>query len=122
MSGGREARGALSYLAGLHAEAAIAAHYDRRGADIAARRWRGRGGEIDLVAREGDTLVFIEVKRSRTHSDAAARIGARQIARLHAAAEEYIGTEPSGLDTAMRFDVALVDGQGRIDVLENAFG
>ena len=44
------------------------------------------------------------------------------MARLCAAAAEFVGGEPSGQDTEMRFDVALVDGAGRIDIMENAIG
>lgn len=65
-------RGAVAYQAGLAAEACIADDYERRGYPIAARRWRGQGGEIDLVARDGDGLVFIEVKKSRSFDRAVA--------------------------------------------------
>ncbi|WP_102109482.1 YraN family protein [Oceaniglobus roseus] len=113
--------GAVSYHAGLCAEDRVAAEYSRRGAAIVGRRWRGRGGEIDVIAREGSALVFIEVKASRSHARAAERIGARQIARLYDAAAEYVATEPDGLNTEMRFDVALMDRTGAIEIRENAF-
>ena len=44
------------------------------------------------------------------------------MARLCQSAEEFLAGEPRGLLTEMRFDVALVDGQGRHMILENAFG
>lgn len=113
-------RGAVAYQAGLAAEACIADDYERRGYPIAARRWRGQGGEIDLVARDGDGLVFIEVKKSRSFDRAVASLGQRQIARLYAAAEEYLGGEPRGGLTEVRFDVALMNGRGEIRVIENA--
>lgn len=50
----------------------------------------------------------------------AERLQPRQIARLQVAAEEFMGQEPRGLNTPARFDVALVDGTGRIEILENA--
>jgi putative endonuclease len=89
---------------------------------VVRQRWRGRGGEVDLIARDGAGLVFIEVKRSRSHAVAATRLGRRQMDRLCAAAAEYIATEPRGQLTDVRFDLALVDGVGRIDIIENAFG
>lgn len=110
-----------SYLGGLCAEDAIARHYHDRGGDIAARRWRGARGEIDIVARQGDLMIFVEVKRAKTHARAAERVRPAQVARLQATAEEYCARTPGGAGAAMRFDVALVDGAGRIDVLENAF-
>lgn len=111
--------GAASYHAGLSAEAAVAAHYAERGLTIAARRWRGSAGEIDLVARDGEALIFIEVKKSRDFSRAAERLSSRQIARICAAASEFVAREPKGQLTEMRLDLAMVDGAGRVRVLEN---
>lgn len=113
--------GKISYLSGLAAEEAVARHYARGGLAVAARRWRGEGGEIDLIARDGASIVFIEVKAARTHSEAVQRVTPLQSRRIMAAAEEFVGTEPAGTLTPMRFDVALVDALGRIDVIENAF-
>ncbi len=114
--------GAMGYHAGVSAEAQVAAHYQRSGRGIAARRWRGRSGEIDLIAREGDGLVFIEVKKSRDFARAAERVTPRQMQRICAAASEYLSDTPRGQLTDVRFDVALVNGRGEIDILENAFG
>ncbi len=88
---------------------------------IAARRWRGPGGEIDLIARDGARLVFIEVKRAKTHAIAAERLSARQFGRITASASAFLADEPGGQDTEVAFDVALVDGSGRIQIVENAF-
>jgi putative endonuclease len=52
---------------------------------------------------------------------AAERLGPRQMARIYGAASEFIGGEPAGQLTPVRFDVALVDGRGQIEILENAF-
>lgn len=117
----RQTNGESGYHAGLAAEHAIARDYERRGYPIARRRWRGQGGEIDLIARDGDGIVFIEVKKSRSFDRALQRLSTRQQARLYSAAEEYLGTQPAGALTDVRFDVALVDGRGAIRVIENAF-
>ena len=95
----------------------------RRGASIVARmhRWRGLSGEIDVIARDGDAVVFIEVKQSKTHALAVEHLCERQMQRICRAASEYLGGEPDGLNTSSRFDVALVDAQGRIEILPNAF-
>ncbi|MGB8623599.1 MAG: YraN family protein [Paracoccaceae bacterium] len=113
--------GSVSYHSGLVAEDSVARDYARRGLSIAGRRWRGRGGEIDLIARDGDGLVFIEVKKSRDFTRAAQRVSNRQMERVMMAATEFVADEPRGQLTEMRFDVALVDGLGRIEILENAF-
>ena len=112
--------GSVSYHAGLSAEGQVARDYQRRGFPLVQHRWRGKGGEIDLVMRDGDGFVFIEVKKSRSHARAAERLSARQIRRLYDSASEFLGTCPMGLNTPARFDVALVDGMGRIEILENA--
>jgi len=113
--------GATAYHGGRVAEDQVARHYADRGLIIAARRWRGQSGEIDLILRDGHALVFVEVKRAETLALAAERLRPRQIARIAAAASEYLACAPAGQDTDMRFDLALVDGQGRIEVIANAF-
>jgi putative endonuclease len=112
-------RGAEAYHAGRAAEAMVEQLYERAGRVICARRWRGQSGEIDLVARDGAEVIFIEVKHSATHAQAAEHLSERQLARICSAATEFVGTEPAGSLTPMRFDLALVDGQGRIEILEN---
>lgn len=113
-------RGARSHHAGRAAEGAVARHYDRMGQPIAAERWRCAWGEIDLIARNGEEVVFIEVKQSRSHDEALQHLRPNQIARIAAAAQLFLDGEPKRGMTPVRFDVALVDGQGRIAILENA--
>ncbi len=115
-------RGATAHQAGRMAEAQVARYYAALGLVLHAARWRGAGGEIDLILRDGDGFVFVEVKKSRDLARAAAALGRRQLLRLHAAATEFLGQQPKGLQTPARFDVALVDGQGRVEVIQNALG
>ena len=120
MTAVRERRGAVAHQAGLAAEAGVARHYARAGCQIVARRWRGQAGEIDLIGRDADGYVFVEVKAARTLAQAAERLTRRQMARLALAAEEFLGSVAGGPGQGMRFDVALVDGFGRLEVCENA--
>jgi len=113
--------GAVSYHAGLAAEDIVARDYERRGFVLRERRWRGLGGEIDLIFEKAGALVFVEVKKARDMSRAAARITRRQIHRIYAAAGGYLASMPAGLNTESRFDAALVDGIGAVEILENAF-
>lgn len=113
--------GLTSYLAGQSAEYAVEADYARRGFDIAARRWRGAGGELDLVFRDGDGFIFIEVKKARDFARAVERIRPAQVQRIWGAAQEFVADKPRGLLTDMRFDVALVNERGEVQVLENAY-
>ena len=94
---------------GAQAEALAAQYLEARGLVILARNFRTRRGEIDLVARDGDTLVFVEV-RYRSRSDfggAAASVTARKQQRIVAAALAYLSRlrrEPP-----CRFDAILLD-------------
>ncbi len=116
----KQQEGKVGHLSGLAAEDAVVRQYVAAGADLAQQRWRGQGGEIDLIFHDDGVVVFVEVKKSRTFARAAARLQPRQMARLMAAAEEFLGREPNGLLTDMRFDVALVDGTGDVHIIENA--
>lgn len=118
----RRERGRLACLSGAMAEQAVARRLREDGIEILAERWRGKAGEIDLICRQGDCMIFVEVKQAETHDDAATRLSAAQQARICRAACEYCETLPLGQLTEMRFDAALVDRRGRVAILENAFG
>lgn len=118
----RQHVGRRAYHSGHCAEAQVASDYTRRGHQLAENRWRGKAGEIDLIFKNGTEVIFVEVKRARHFSQAARRISLRQQSRICAAAEEYLGTQPSGLLTPMRVDAAFVNGRGEIEILENAIG
>jgi putative endonuclease len=96
--------------AGARAEALAAAFLAERGLKVVARNFRTRQGEIDLIARDGATLVFVEVRRrsSSEFGGAAASITAAKRARLVAAARAYLSRLPR--EPACRFDAVLIDG------------
>ncbi len=118
----RRERGARAHLTGQAAEEIVERFYRDRDQRVLERRWRGTAGEVDLVVEDGDRLIFVEVKASEDFARAAAQLSERQMRRIYSAASEYIALMPAGQDTELRFDVALVDRQGRIEVLEAAFG
>ena len=97
----------------------------RRGYTILARRYRSRYGEIDIIARDGEALVFVEVKTRSTERfgsplEAVTPAKQRKVIRM---AADYVGR--SRLFTvACRFDVVgvwLTAGKPRIDVVVDAF-
>lgn len=112
--------GLKSYLAGKAAEDTVLRLYVEHGHRLICRRWRGRGGEIDLVVEKEGELVFVEVKSSGNFATAALALSRRQIARLLKSAEDCLGHFPLQSLTAMRFDVALVDHRGQVEVIPNA--
>lgn len=117
----RRQRGRTAATRGLMAEEGVARHYRAQGAQPLASRWRGVCGEIDLIVQDGPELVFVEVKAARSHPEAALQLQDRQQRRILAAACEYCAERGLG-EVAMRFDAALVDASGRIEVIRAAFG
>jgi putative endonuclease len=108
---------------GHAAEALAALHLRDRGLSIVERNVRSRHGEIDLVARDGATLVFVEVRLRRPgrFGTAADSITATKRTRMVAAARAYLAGLPR--TPPCRFDVVLLDGldPGRIEWLRGAF-
>jgi putative endonuclease len=100
-----------------------AAFLERRGLRVLERNYHCRLGEIDLIARDGATTVFVEVRQraSNAFGGAAASITAKKRMRLVRAARFYLSrlaTTP-----ACRFDALLVEGNPpRIDWIRDAFG
>jgi len=108
--------------AGARAEDLCAELLRKAGLRVLARNWRCRHGEIDLVAEEGSTLVFAEVRfrRDQRYGGAAESVTAAKQARLLAAARLYLMRRP---EADCRFDVLLLDSLdgGRIEWIRNAF-
>jgi len=95
----------------------------KAGLTLVTRNFRCRMGEIDLIMKDRDSLVFVEVRMrsSRSFGGAAGSIGHHKQRRLVAAAQYYLG----GLSStpACRFDAVLLDGLDaeHIEWLRNAF-
>jgi putative endonuclease len=107
---------------GVRAEDLCAELLRGAGLRVLARNWRCRHGEIDLVAEEGRTLVFAEVRlRSNgRYGGAAESVTAAKQARIIAAARLYLVRRP---EASCRFDVLLLDGlePARIRWIRDAF-
>lgn len=98
---------------GLEGEDAAVRELERRGYTILARRYRTRLGELDVVARDGAVLVFIEVKTRSTSAfgDGLDAITADKRRRVVRMAQEFLWCH--GLDDEpCRFDVVAIDVQG----------
>jgi putative endonuclease len=102
---------------GRFGEAWAVAHLERLGYRVIDRNVRFRSGELDIVAHEGDDLVFVEVKcrRSSQYGSPEESISARRFDRLARAATEYV-TRNDLQGSNLRLDlVALeVGGDGRV--------
>jgi putative endonuclease len=96
--------------AGRRGEDAAAAYLERIGLTIEARNWRSSAGEIDIIARDDGTYVFVEVKtrrseRAGTAEEAVSSAKQRRIARLAAAYLRSVGAEDGA---PARFDVVAI--------------
>lgn len=95
------------------------AHLTQHGLTLLERNFRCKGGEIDLIMQDRDSLVFVEV-RSRAESrfgGAAASVTRSKQARLIVAAQVYL--QRYRMPPASRFDVIAIDGAS-LDWLKNA--
>lgn len=97
----RHVRGAL-------AEWAAAVLLLCKGYRIIGRRCRGPAGEIDLIARRGGRIAFVEVKYRRTLDEAAAAISGRQTGRIADAAERWVWQHPRYHGYEIGLDAVLV--------------
>jgi len=109
---------ATAQAQGAAAEDRAARFLEQRGLAVVERNFRVRGGEIDLVCRDGRSVVFVEVrKRSRAdYGGAAASITPAKQARLVLAARHWLQRHG---ETPCRFDCVLIDGD-RIEWLKDA--
>jgi putative endonuclease len=98
-----------------------------QGLELLTRNWRYKGGELDLVMLDVDTVVFAEV-RYRLHADFGGALGSidgRKQKRLVLAANLFLQHEPRWAAHPCRFDVVALQGQGHAGQpllwLKNAF-
>jgi len=111
----------VAFRTGVTAESRAAAYLTGHGYAIAARRFKSAVGEIDIVARRGTELLFVEVKARARLDDAALSLTPRQQKRIVAAAEAWLAAHPEDGARDIRFDVILVGRDGRARHIAAAF-
>ncbi len=117
-----------SYQKGQKGEKRAAAFFRLRGYRILEHNYRVPQGEIDLVVKKGDTLVFVEVKTRKddSHGTPLEAVSPLKVRRVSAAAAVYLAQYPSDF-AACRFDIVAVGpeknwlGWPRVQHFENAF-
>ena len=97
-----------AFRTGLSAETRAAAYLMAKGYRILAKRFRTPYGEIDLVARKRNMIVFIEVKARASLDDAAYAVTPRQQARIIDAAQGWLMAHPEHAEFELRFDAMLI--------------
>lgn len=102
----------------------FAQHYlAQHGLTLIERNFRCRLGEIDLIMREGSTLVFVEVRyrRNRDFGGPVISVSPRKQQKLRAAAKIYLQNNPRSANKAVRFDVLGILGTGQtVEWVKNA--
>ncbi len=100
--------------AGREAEDAVCAYLGGRGMRVVERNFRARGGEIDVIARDGDVLAFVEVRfrEQDGHGLPEESVGPAKRRKIVTAARAYLATVSPDSWREARFDVAAVDGSG----------
>jgi putative endonuclease len=121
----RWGRGLNNRLSGTWGEELALRYLRRRGYTLVERNYRTRYGEVDLIVRHHDTLVFVEVKTRRGvgFGDPLEAVTPRKPATIRALAERYLSEREPDLDE-VRFDVVGIlagDGAPRVTHIENAF-
>jgi putative endonuclease len=97
-----------AFRLGISAESRAATYLMAKGFRIVARRWKSSVGEIDIIARRGRLLAFVEVKARDRFDDAAECFTVRQQRRIAAAAAAWLADHPDDADSDIRFDAMLV--------------
>ena len=105
---------------GRDAEELAERYLSRHGLMLIMRNYRCRRGEIDLVMRDADTLVFVEVRRRTSHAfgGGVASVDSRKRTRLVAAAEHYLMMKRISDERPCRFDVVAIDGRSPRTTIE----
>ena len=105
---------------GQNAENLAAAFLQAKGFTIIEKNFRAKVGEIDIIAKDQDEIIFVEVRAraSRDFGGAAASVGGAKRRKLIRAAQLWL--QARGWDGACRFDVVAVDG-GKLEHLPAAF-
>lgn len=107
---------------GTYCEELAARYLKQQGYCILERNFFSRYGEIDLIAKDGTTLVFVEVKfrSNMAAGDPAEAVTARKQERIRKTAQYYLCIHQISEDIPCRFDVAAVLGS-QIRLIKNAF-
>ena len=110
---------------GLWGEEVAADYLQRHGYTIMERDWRSGHRDVDIIAQDGDDVVFVEVKtrRNRVYTDPEIAVGYQKIRNLQQAANHYV--KYRRIDSPVRFDIVTVvgrpEGEAEIEHIKDAF-
>ncbi len=121
----KDEKGETSYSKGIKAEKIAGKYLQEEGFSIIKGRYKTKFGEIDIIAKQGNLLCFVEVKVRDRLEDAMESITKRLQKRIENSALFFICEYPEYMDYDMRFDVITISGDisgdMKISHLDNAW-
>lgn len=118
MKNSNQKLGMFAYYKGLSAENIVVNYLIKQQWNILHKRFHNPYGEIDLIAKKENLLLFVEVKARKKMNDALAAISLHQQKRLLKAAEYYLEYNYPEIEN-VRFDLIAIDQLGQIEHFEN---
>lgn len=106
-----------AYERGVEAEHAAADYLRLKGYEILEQRYKTPGGEIDVIARKSNALVFVEVKAHKDPEAALYAVNERSRRRIEEAAKHYIAHHEEVAEMDMRFDVVVMPPNAKPNLL-----
>ncbi len=113
--------GKTSYERGLVAEGVAAQYLLGKGYELLEARYKTSYGEIDIIARDGEYIVAVEVKTRKTLDQALESVTMRARSRIQNSLLHYISSHEGCEGAALRFDVVAVIPPMTIQHLDNAW-
>ena len=110
-----------NYSRGVEAEKHAEDYLRGRGYEIIKQRYKTKFGEIDIIARKGDMICFVEVKARKTKAAALESVTPRVQRRIEQSALFFLTEYPEYADFMMRFDVIAIAQPFEITHLDNAW-
>jgi putative endonuclease len=107
-----------TYNYGLQAEDIAATYLISKGYEILKRRYKTKYGEVDIIAKQGNTLIFVEVK-ARKRIGEFELVSQRQLNRVADAGSFFISEYPEYGNFDLRLDLVVVLGEKVVKCLEN---
>ena len=111
----------LRYELGLEAESITSHYLISIGYIILHKRWKSKYGEIDIVAKSHDTILFVEVKAKKESRYEQEMVSMRQRKRNSKAALDFLGQSDINESLNIRFDCAIVTNKKIAHYIENAW-
>ncbi|MES2608340.1 MAG: YraN family protein [Pseudomonadota bacterium] len=114
-----------TFVRGVRAEESARLYLERKGYTLIAARYKTPHGEIDLLMRDGQAIVAVEVKYRKYESDSFECLTPRQQKRIENALLHYLSeqniTESGANSSLLRFDVVLLSARAHLTHIENAW-